>query len=52
MSGAIIIAKLIGHDRAQAGDIVARSRSPVNVSWCRGRRWRDVDGHQYAAACP
>ena len=35
MSGAVIIARLIGHDKAQAGDIVARSRSPVNVSWCR-----------------
>jgi hypothetical protein len=29
LSGAVIIAHLIGDDRAQAGDIVARSRSPV-----------------------
>jgi hypothetical protein len=29
MSGSAIIAELIGHDRAQAGDIIARSRSPV-----------------------
>jgi hypothetical protein len=29
MSGAVIIAQLIGDDRAQAGGIVARSRSPV-----------------------
>jgi hypothetical protein len=34
MSGAVIIAQLIGHDRAQAGDIVARSRSPV-LALCR-----------------
>jgi hypothetical protein len=34
MSGAIIIARLIGHDRAQAGDIVVRSRSPV-FALCR-----------------
>jgi hypothetical protein len=34
MSGAIIIAELIGHDRAQAGDIVARGRSPV-FTLCR-----------------
>ena len=34
MSGAVIIAQLIGHDRAQAGDIVARSRSPV-FALCR-----------------
>jgi hypothetical protein len=34
MTGAVIIAELIGHDRAQAGDIVARSRSPV-FALCR-----------------
>jgi hypothetical protein len=34
VSGAVIIAQLIGHDRAQAGDIVARSRSPV-FALCR-----------------
>jgi hypothetical protein len=34
MSGAVITAELIGHDRAQAGDIVARSRSPV-FALCR-----------------
>ena len=34
MSGAIIVAQLIGHDRAQAGDIVARGRSPV-FALCR-----------------
>ena len=34
MSGAVIIAQLIGHDRAQAGDIVARGRSPV-FTLCR-----------------
>jgi hypothetical protein len=34
MSGAVIIAQLIGHDRAQAGDIVVRSRSPV-FALCR-----------------
>ena len=34
MSGAVIIAHLIGHDRAQAGDIVVRSRSPV-FALCR-----------------
>ena len=32
--GAVIIAQLTGHDRAQAGDIVARSRSPV-FALCR-----------------
>ena len=34
LSGAVIIAHLIGDDRAQAGDIVARSRSPV-FALCR-----------------
>jgi hypothetical protein len=34
MSGAVITAELIGHDRAQAGDIVVRSRSPV-FALCR-----------------
>ena len=34
MSGAVIIAQLIGSDMAQAGDIVARSRSPV-FALCR-----------------
>ena len=34
MSGATITAELIGHDRAQAGDIVVRSRSPV-FALCR-----------------
>ena len=34
MSGAVIIAQLIGHDRAQAGDVVVRSRSPV-FALCR-----------------
>jgi hypothetical protein len=34
MSGAVIVAQLIGHDRAQAGDIVARGRSPV-FALCR-----------------
>ena len=34
MSGAVITAQLIGHDRAQAGDIVVRSRSPV-FALCR-----------------
>jgi hypothetical protein len=34
MSGAVIIAQLNGHDRAEAGDIVARSRSPV-FALCR-----------------
>jgi hypothetical protein len=34
MSVAVIIAHLIGHDSAQAGDIVARSRSPV-FALCR-----------------
>jgi hypothetical protein len=34
MSGAVIIAELIGNDRAQAGNIVARSRSPV-FALCR-----------------
>jgi hypothetical protein len=34
MSGAVIIAQLIGHDRAQAGDLVVRSRSPV-FALCR-----------------
>jgi hypothetical protein len=34
VSGAVIIAQLIGHDRAQAGDIVAHSRSPV-LALCR-----------------
>jgi hypothetical protein len=34
LSGAVIIAHLIGDDRAQAGDIVARSRSPV-LALCR-----------------
>ena len=34
MSGAVIIAQLIGHDRAQATDIVARGRSPV-FALCR-----------------
>ena len=34
MSGAVIVAQLIGHDRAQAGNIVARSRSPV-FALCR-----------------
>ena len=34
VSGAVIIARLIGHDRAQAGDIVVRSRSPV-FALCR-----------------
>jgi len=35
MTSPVIIAKLINDDVAQAGDIVARGRSPVNVSWCR-----------------
>ena len=34
VSGAMIIAQLVGHDMAQAGDIVARSRSPV-FALCR-----------------
>jgi hypothetical protein len=34
MSGAVIIAQLIGHDRAQASDVVVRSRSPV-FALCR-----------------
>ena len=34
MSGAVITAQLIGQDRAQAGDIIARSRSPV-FALCR-----------------
>jgi hypothetical protein len=34
MSGAVIIAKLVGDDTAQAGDIVVRSRSPV-FALCR-----------------
>jgi hypothetical protein len=34
MSGAVIIAKLIGDDTAQAGEIVVRSRSPV-FALCR-----------------
>ena len=34
VSGAGIIAQLIAHDRAQAGDIVVRSRSPV-FALCR-----------------
>ena len=34
MSDAVITAELIGHDRAQAGDIVVRSRSPV-FTLCR-----------------
>jgi hypothetical protein len=34
MSGAVIIARLIGDDTAQAGDIVVRSRSPV-FALCR-----------------
>jgi hypothetical protein len=34
MSGTVIIAHLFGDDRAQAGDIVARSRSPV-FALCR-----------------
>jgi hypothetical protein len=34
MSGAVIIAQLIGDDTAQAGDIVVRSRSPV-FALCR-----------------
>ena len=34
MSGAVITAELIGHDRAQAGDIVVRSRSPA-FALCR-----------------
>ena len=34
MTGTVIIAQLIGQDRAQAGDIVARSRSPV-FALCR-----------------
>jgi hypothetical protein len=34
VSGAVIIAQLIGDDRAQAGDIVARGRSPV-FALCR-----------------
>lgn len=29
MSGAVIVAQLIGDDAAQAGDIIVRSRSPV-----------------------
>ena len=33
-AGAVIIAQLIGSDMAQAGDIVARSRSPV-FALCR-----------------
>jgi hypothetical protein len=44
MSGAVIVAQLIGHDRAQAGDVVARGRSPA-FALCRallaadGWRW-------------
>jgi len=34
MSGTVIVAQLFGHDRAQAGDIVVRSRSPV-FALCR-----------------
>ena len=34
MSGAVIIAQLIGHDRARAGDVVVRSRTPV-FALCR-----------------
>ena len=34
MSGAVIIAQLIGDDTAQAGDVVVRSRSPV-FALCR-----------------
>jgi hypothetical protein len=34
MNGAVIVAQLIGDDRAQAGDIVVRSRSPV-FALCR-----------------
>jgi hypothetical protein len=34
LSGAVIIAQLIGDDTAQAGDIVVRSRSPV-FALCR-----------------
>ena len=33
-TGAVIIAQLVGHDRAQAGDVVVRSRTPV-FALCR-----------------
>jgi hypothetical protein len=34
MSGDVLIAQLIGQDRAQAGDVVAKSRTPI-FTLCR-----------------